>query len=199
MTQRLGFYGGTFDPIHHGHLNLAMCMLEQYKLDAVWFCPASRNPFKEDGSAPSAQDRLEMTALAIKPYAPLFRCLDIEVKRGGASYTYDTIQELTNTYPHQFHLILGEDSLASFSKWRNAKELLDLAPPLIGLRARSEFKGDPDTEKLLKTHLELMPSISMMDISSTEIRERIKKGLISNHLLPQSVIDYINDHQLYKN
>lgn len=168
----IGFFGGSFDPIHFGHLNLAHELMKNGELEEVWFCPAFISPFKLKGSLVSPSDRLHMIELAIKG-VPQFKVIDEEIKRGGPSYTIDTIKELTRDTGRSFRLLLGEDQWDDFSKWKESEQLLDLAPPLIGGR--------------------------VLDISSTEIRERLKKGGWIDDLVPKEVSEYIYNKGLYLN
>jgi len=164
----IGFFGGSFDPIHLGHIALALELLEKNNLNEVIFCPASCSPFKS--SAPprvSDEHRLAMLTLALDH--PQFKLSSIEIDRGGASYTIDTIRTLNLP---SIRLILSKETATHLSDWKESKALIELAPPLIG------------SHKL--------------DISSTEIRDRLKKNLYCSHLLPASVLNYIHKHQLYR-
>jgi nicotinate-nucleotide adenylyltransferase len=140
-----GFFGGSFDPIHFGHISLAVRLLEEHKLEEILFCPAFYSPFKTRvPPVASSKDRLEMLKLALDH--PKFKIVTLELERGGPSYTIDTIRALKM---QGLRLILSEESAAFFSKWKEAEELVRLAPPLIGSRE--------------------------IPVSSTEIRERLKK------------------------
>lgn len=162
-----GFLGGTFDPIHFGHLNLAITLKEAHGLDKILICPAWENPFKTGKKMASPEHRLAMCRLAIEGLKG-FEVLDYEVKKGGPSYTIDTIQYLNRP----LRLLLGDDQLAGFSKWKEAETLKKLAPPLVGSR-------------------------ETMQISSTNIRERLERGLPCVHLVPYKVLDYIFKNDLY--
>lgn len=185
--RKIGLLGGTFDPIHLGHLNLAIEIREKHALDAVIFCPAALSPFKggADPKAPPA-DRLKMVQLAIEGIED-FSVLDFEINRAAPSYTIDTVRHLIaqEGSPTQFYLILGQDGLAHFSKWKEAGELKRLCPLLIGCRPGSCSPGEGVTE------------IASMDISSTLIRGRLAQKKTCIHLLPAKVLDYISENQLY--
>lgn len=168
---KIGFFGGTFDPIHFGHIELAIWALETQGLDEVLFCPTSLSPFKADHLPhASAHHRLAMVKLAIESI-PKMRVSDYEIGNQGPSYTVDTIRHLLKVNPANYHLILGEDALKGIGKWKEPDELLSLAPPLVGARA--------------------------LKISSTAVRERLKKRLYCGHLVPEKVLAYIYDNKLY--
>ncbi len=192
----IGFLGGTFDPPHFGHLHLALELMERGKLDEVWLCPAQSNPLKEQAPIASANQRLMMTQLAVQQ-TPRLRVLDLEVKRPGPSFTIDTIQSLQETEKNcTFHLLLGDDALDSFWRWKDAETLAKLASPLTGLRSRSsrQPEGPENIVSILLTSLMLMPVI---EISATEIRARLKTHQSCAHLVPGKVLDFIAKHRIY--
>lgn len=196
----IGIFGGTFDPIHFGHLNLAVEMLEKRSLDEVWFCPARINPHKQNETPTSPVHRLEMVRMAVESH-PRFRLLPIEVAREGPSYTYDTMrwlvdQEKDKEHPNRFSLILGEDALEGFFRWNRVEDLVELVPLLIGSRngSPSELDGPPDILEAIRKGL---TPTRIMDISATEVRRRLQHGLYCGHLVPKEVLDYIKKHELY--
>ncbi len=165
----VGFFGGSFDPIHFGHIGLAVELMEKHKLDAVLFCPAYCSPFKKDEPpVASPLDRLEMLKLALE--LPQFKISTLEIDRKGTSYTVDTLRALKKEGIN-LKLLLSEESARHLNKWKEPEELLQIAPPLIGRRE--------------------------IQISSTEIRERLKKKLYCGHLVPAKTLDYIQKHRLY--
>lgn len=178
MIQKYGFFGGSFDPIHIGHLNLAIEIFKKYHLEGVFFCPTSQSPHKkENPPVASKEDRRAMVAAAIAPF-PEFTLLDLELHKTSCCYTIDTIRTLLSLdqqagVKREYHLILGEDAFEKLHTWREADELIKLAPPLIGKRT--------------------------LQISSTQIRSRLQKRLDCSDLLPPKVGDYIQQHQLYEN
>lgn len=194
--KKIGYYGGSFDPIHFGHINLALEMAEIHGLDSVLFCPANINPHKQRDLIPvTSSQRLKMVELAIEDI-PHFKCIDLEIKRGGISYTVDTLKELKSKFKEdQLFLILGLDSAIDFPNWKNPDEILTLATPLIGCRETNQENSD------LCNHLNLLKknltNTSLLDISSTEIRQRISQGKYIRHLVPSKVVDYIYENQLY--
>lgn len=195
--KRIGFYGGSFDPIHFGHINLCLEISENHNLDKVLVCPANISPNKKRDYPPvSAIHRLNMCKLAIEDIKN-FELIDNEIKRDGNSYTVDTLNELKMIYPDdEFFLILGLDMYKEFSTWKNPDEILKLAKPLVGARdvdhLDQNLKYFHDFEKgMTKTRL--------LDISSTQIRKRIQQKNYIRHLLPAKVVDYIYDNRLYLN
>lgn len=177
----IGFFGGTFDPIHLGHLNLAIQLKEAAKLKEIWFCPAFCSPFKKDSLTPP-QDRLNMLKLTLEG-APGLKVIEDEIVKEGPSYTIDTIRKLMKETGHTFRLILGEDQIENFSKWKEAEELKKLAPPLFGKRGVSQ-----NSQAL---------SIPLFDVSATEVRNRVKAGQWIGHLVPTQVSHYIHKKGLY--
>lgn len=197
-NMKVGLFGGSFDPLHFGHLNLAIELKEKWGLEEVWFCPAKISPLKMH-LAPKvdAQQRLEMLRLVLSGI-PGFRVLDIEVNREGPSYTVDTLLNLHKQYPgNEYYLLMGDDVLTKFFKWHKPDEIVSLAALLIGLRSKGEhleILGDAEIRKALK---EGMTETRVMEISSTELRERLKKRAYCGHLVPAKILDYIYQNDLY--
>lgn len=190
----IGFFGGTFDPIHFGHIHLAIQLMEAQKLDEVLFCPAYCSPLKTD-SPPfaSPHHRLQMVKLAIQDI-PHFHLTSYEADREVPSYTVDTLKHLQgeNGDTVHFRLILSEEAAERLEEWKDFRQLLKIAPPLIGTRSACH----------LKTHLAGVlkagyTQTQRFEISSTEIRRRLKLGLYCGHLLPDKTLDYIQAHRLY--
>lgn len=180
MTKKkTALFGGTFDPIHFGHINLAIEMFEKHQLDKVLFCPAYQNPLKVKMSTPS-HHRAEMVRLAIKDI-PNFEVLEWELQQRGPSYTVATLEHLSQIYD-DLYLIIGGDSHANFSSWRNWEKIEQLATILSAPRIKNE------SDKY---------SYRVIEVSSTELRDRIQKNLYCEHLMPKNVLDYIRAHQLY--
>lgn len=194
----IGIFGGTFDPIHNGHIGLALGLFEIHHLDEVWFCPARQNPFKKDGTAADFAHRIKMLELALADI-PYFKITDLESRRPGPSYSIDTLRKIVNDQKgKQFRLILGGDAVRGFDRWKNYDEIVELAPPIIGLRNREDpfkdLQGDLKVIQKLKDGVTHMP---ILEISSTIVRKRIKENLYINHLVPPKVVDYIYQNKLY--
>ena len=187
---RLGIYGGTFDPVHHGHLILARDALEQLRLDAVLFVPCGRSPFKHRKPRATDAQRVALLRLALKkdPRFWLTRC---ELDRRAPSYAYDTALEVGEAFPRgKLFWLIGADQLATLEQWHRADELAHLVTFVLLPRAKT---GDP---ALPGTVLSL-PQPRRVDISATEIRHRVKSHLPIDHLVPAPVAAYIARHRLY--
>ncbi len=186
-SKQVGIYGGTFDPIHFGHLNLALELLERQRLDEIWFCPANLPPFKQGIPLSSPQHRAAMVALAIADI-PAFRLLDIELQREGPSYTIDTVRELMQKDTKiGYHLILGDDSIENFSKWHQAEQLVDLIPLSIGRRTCQPPEIRSASAKISTALRRGLLPTRVLEISGTDIRKRLHQGLYCGHLLPEKV------------
>jgi len=192
---KVGLFGGTFDPIHIGHLNLAVELLERCGLDEVWFCPAQISPHRQDHQAASAEHRKAMVQLAIEGH-PKFRLLTVELDRDGVSYTYDTVKELSSQVP-QLYLLMGADHLHSFHRWHRAEEILDLATPLIGSRSVDALSDIPGPENLVARLQAGVVETPVFDVCATDLRDRIKNKVYCEHLVHQKVLDYIYNNGLY--
>jgi len=182
----LGILGGSFDPIHHGHLILARAALEELGLDRILFIPANMSPHKTDTTPATAQDRLAMLQLAIEN-EPGFEALDLELHRPPPSYTVDTLRELRSRHPDDaFTLLIGADNVAKFDTWREPDEIRRLAKLAVLDRATHDTPHDwPVVRRLI-------------DISSTDIRARVAAGRSIRYLTPDSVCDYITAQGLYR-
>lgn len=200
----MGFFGGSFDPIHLGHLKMAKELADYEGLEEVWFCPARISPHKLDQIPAPLEHRLKMVSLAIE-VDPRFTLLDIEAKREGPSYTVDTIKEIlelenSRPSPRQIYLILSDEALPDFFRWKDPEEIVRLVPLLIGRRYSSsqhpsEFEGK--SEAIRKAIREGWHPTEPLDISSTEIRRRLRNGEDCKNLLPKKVLDYIYQNKLY--
>lgn len=199
MKKKIGILGGSFDPIHFGHLNLGIRLLEEAGLDEVLFVPSSLSPFKE--SAPpvaAAEHRSAMAKLAIGP-VPAFRLLDWELHGSSPAFTIDTVRKLSRDSTLELHLLIGEDHLASFQHWKEAEELIRLAPPFVGTRnLKDEGPLSQITSKLQEALRKARVKIPQFDVSSTEIRKRLSQKRYCGHLVPASVLDYIQLYHLYE-
>jgi nicotinate-nucleotide adenylyltransferase len=186
---RLGVYGGTFDPVHLGHLILAREALEQFKLDAVLFVPARRSPFKARRPGATDAQRLAMLRLALKGREQfwLSRC---ELDRPPPSYAFDTAAEIQEAFPRAKLLwLVGADQLPDLGQWHRARELKKLVT--FALLPRGEVP------RRLPAGVLGLPHPRRVDISATEIRHRVKSNLPIDHLVPAPVAAYIARHRLY--
>lgn len=192
----IGIMGGTFDPVHVGHLLAAQCALEQAELDEVWFMPASAPPHKKNAPLASAEQRLAMVKLAVEGN-PHFRATDIELEKGGTSYTAETVDLLREQYPeHRFAYIIGADMVMYLPKWHRIDDLT-AAIGFIGLR-RPGYNirlGELPERIRRSVRLAEMPQV---DISSTVIRDRRARGGSIRYLVPERVREYIERNRLYE-
>jgi len=191
---RIGVFGGTFDPPHVGHLLVANDAREALELDRLIFVPTGAQPFKVDTPpAASGQDRLEMVRLAIADDAN-YVVDDAEINRKGLSFTVDTLEHLSERNPAaRLFLLMGEDVLASFEKWRSPARIRELAT-LVAV-SRGGLAGsvaDPATSAVLRV------STRRVDVSSTEIRERRRAGKSIKGFVPESVERFIDVRGLYR-
>lgn len=199
---RIGIFGGSFDPIHQGHLILAEQCRISADLDQVWFVPAATSPLKQDGPKATNRQRKEMVELAIAGHEP-FRCSSIELDRGGVSFTVDTLTTFAETYPDDdLFLLMGDDSLESFAKWKEPATICQLATLLVVNRPGcGEVNWEPVQDFCQPERLEEMRRIQLtcplIEISSTAIRESIKKGISIRYQLPRSVERYLQTQKLY--
>jgi nicotinate-nucleotide adenylyltransferase len=191
MKKKVGLYGGSFDPPHYGHLNLAFEMLEKHHLDEIWFVPAAVSPHKQESVMTPAGDRLKMVQLAVASI-PQFKVLDVEVRRDGPSYTIDTVKDLLRSEKEvEFWLIIGDDNIRAFHTWHRVAELVEIIPLLIGTRSsRCQFDEDEKHSPLSAVIRKGCIETSIMEISATKIRSRVENKLYCRHLIPGEVLDY---------
>lgn len=194
---RVGFFGGTFDPIHFGHLNLAIELREHWSIERVLFCPTLINPLKERRSLVSCSDRLKMVELAIGEVEG-FSLLDWECRNQTVSYTVDTLQRLKKAEPNaELFLFIGEDTARSLHQWKAPERVIEIASPLVASRVNGHaepLKGSPSLIEALEAG---WTKTRVMEISATEIRERVARGDSVSHLVPRKVLDHIIENQLY--
>lgn len=195
--ERIGLFGGSFDPVHHGHLLLAQDALEQLRLDRLFFIPAAINPHKLD-AAPQASPslRLEMLREATR-MQPLFSIDTLELEREGPSFTIDTVDAFRSRFAGaQIFLLLGEDNLPKLHSWHQFERLRQLVSFVsFGRRAHAPEAAAPAAAPDKDLRLERL--VRKIDISSTEIRARVAKGLPIQYLVPESVRLLIQSHALY--
>ncbi len=184
---KIALYGGTFDPIHHGHLILAREALEQLGLERVVFVPAARSPFKPGVASTPAEVRLAMLRAAIAG-EECFSVDDSEIARGGTSYTIDTVLASRERWPGaEIWWLIGEDHVGELSKWHRAQELCGLVKFAVFAREGAAPGSHP------------FPRIPRrLDISATDIRARVARDASIRYLLPETVRVLIETHRLYR-
>ncbi|WP_042223396.1 nicotinate-nucleotide adenylyltransferase [Oceanobacillus manasiensis] len=187
--KKIGILGGTFDPPHLGHLLIAEEVREKLDLEEVWFIPSFTPPHKEDlGTTPN--DRMNMVKYAISNN-PFFKLNTIEIERSGKSYTIDTIKRLKELHPdHDFYFIIGADMVEFLPNWFKIEELVNLVQFVGVKRAGSSLVTDWNVRSI---------KIPGIDISSTELRKRVKEKQQITYLTTDSVQAYIKENHLYEN
>jgi nicotinate-nucleotide adenylyltransferase len=191
---RIGLFGGTFDPIHLGHLIIAEEARERAELDRVVFVPSGIPPHKSHGPVSSSSSRLEMTRLAVEGN-PGFEVSDFEAAREQASFTIETVRHFRKELGHgaELLLVMGADSILEISTWKNPRELLSESRPIVVSRPGFDLGK---LEPWLREQALLVEGV-LVDISSTDIRGRLVSGRSVRYLVPPSVLSYIRDNQLY--
>lgn len=197
--KRIGVFGGTFNPIHFGHLIIAEAVREEYQLEKIIFIPSAVPPHKQKDVL-SAKHRYAMTAVAILNN-PYFSISDIEMRRSGPSYTVDTIKELKEIYGDdvEFYFIAGTDTIHELPTWKYIDELLELCHFVGATRPDGsevidsviEYFGDLGKERI---HRLQTPEL---EISSTDLRKRLQEGRSVRYMLPKNVIRYIEENNIY--
>jgi nicotinate-nucleotide adenylyltransferase len=200
---RLGIFGGSFDPVHYGHLLLAECCREALALDEVWLVPAAQPPHKQDRKLAPGKARLEMLELALADHEPM-RPSALELERGGVSFTVDTLEAICQAHPEaELFLLLGADSLRDLPTWRKPQRILELALPVA---VRRGGNPEPDYHVLaglsspqrLEAIRRLQVEMPRIDLSSTDLRRRARLGLSLRFRTPRAVEEYIRAHGLYR-
>lgn len=204
--RKTGILGGTFDPIHNGHIQMALTAAKEYGLDEVWLMPNGSPPHKNDRlitAKPS--ERLAMTQLAIEDCrqemgkkCPLVLC-DYEIKRRRTSYSYETMEHFNDLYPdREFYFIIGADSLMDLTLWMEPERLVKTCILLAAVRSG---KDESALEEKIREYSSALPGCDIrllhmpqIDVSATEIRQRLKENLPVDHLIPASVNAYIKKH-----
>ncbi len=197
---RIGIYGGTFSPPHNGHLMAAKAFMEQMWLDILYVIPTAQPPHKELDGVIGAQDRLNMCRLAFADMEGV--CVsDMEIARGGKSYTVETLRELSGEDRRLFFL-LGTDMLMTLDRWREPAEIFRLCYPIYIRRENDPTFDKPIIEKIAEYHEKFGKVVRKIQtepipLSSTDIREKIRRGEDVAGLLPEAVERYIRDNHLY--
>lgn len=188
MGRKIGILGGTFDPPHIGHLIIANECLTQAALDEIWFMPNNIPPHKQKTDKVTNEARSKMVQLAIHDH-PSFKLESIELKREGKSYTINTIKQLLDQYPsYEFYFIIGGDMIEYLPNWYNIDELVEIVR-FLGVKR-------PDYNHQTKYPVQLL-NIPEIHISSTQIRERVEKGVSIRYLVPDTVRKFIEENGIY--
>lgn len=200
---KIGIMGGTFNPVHMGHLLLAEAALDGAALDQVWLIPTGCSYLKQEGIPPlPARERYHMVELAIADN-DRFRCLDIEVNRPGNTYTYETLELLREQYPeHEYYFICGADCLFALETWKYPERLCAACTILAAVRDDADpVEMQAQANLLTETYhakIQLLP-FRRIDLSSSEIRALISHGKSIRYLVPEAVRAYIEEKGVYRN
>jgi len=191
---KIGFLGGSFDPVHFGHLIAAQDVYEQFKLDRLFLVPAAQAPLKPSDVQSSIKDRLNMLQAACE-WDRRLEISDFELRKGGMRFTIDSVRHFRSQFPHdELFWIIGGDQLPLLHQWKDIGELTGLVEFIF-----LERPGHP-----VKTHIEIAGlrlnrcDGHLIEISSSELRRRVRDGLSLNYFCPQKVIAYIEDKKLYR-
>ncbi len=200
--RKLGIMGGTFDPIHIGHLVTAVAVRMEYGLDEVLFVPAGHPPHKSDANITPMLHRYLMTVMATCSN-PFFSVSSIEMDRSGPSYTIDTVKALIEQYGGlaEFYFITGTDTIHELPTWHNITELLHLCRFVGATRPGCNSMIDTIIERFGEIGSQRIHRLATpeLEISSTDIRERIREGRSITYIVPESVEQYIIKEKLYQN
>ncbi|QDT00331.1 Nicotinate-nucleotide adenylyltransferase [Adhaeretor mobilis] len=200
---RIGILGGSFDPVHNGHLLLAESAVEQLRLDEIWFVPAGSQPLKPRGPVASQHDRLAMLELALSGYEK-FLVKELEIQRGGVSYTVDTLREVSKKVPRaKLFFLMGADSLADIPKWNSPSEICELATLAVVCRPDAATLDygvlkECTTAKRIEQFQSAQIEMSPMAVSSSAIREKISDGESDwKKHVPEEVSNFIKRNRVY--
>jgi nicotinate-nucleotide adenylyltransferase len=189
----VGLYFGSFNPVHNGHLEIAMYVLETNLCSEVWFVVSPQNPLKDIREIISEEDRMNMLELAIQKF-PEMKICDVEFSMPRPSYTIDTLDKLQMMYPdHVFSIIMGMDNLVVFRKWKSWEDILIRHRLLVYPRQKNT---EPE---LTHPNIHVMTNAPLIDMSSSMIRQKIAAGQPVRNYLDPEVIGYIREHGLYVN
>ena len=201
QNKKVGIMGGTFDPIHYGHLILAQNALDTFSLDEILFVPSGTPWLKESTKVLSKNKRVSMTGMAIEDN-PDFALSTIEIDREGNSYSYETVEELKRMQPKtDFYFIMGADSLLEIERWKHPDRLMAECTLLVAVRDDCDKEGLEKqiiylTDKY-QAEIKILPA-DRIDISSTKIRQLIREGKSVRYMLPDQIIRFIQKNHLYR-
>lgn len=201
MKNRIGILGGTFNPVHNGHLMLALSAYEQYNLNMVWVMVSPTPPHKSNSDILDISRRIDMVKLAICDYSDRLMFSDYELKREGYIYTADTLTLLNNEYPdNEFYFIMGGDSLRDIEKWYKPQVVMEKAVILAAVRNDMNISAIVEQISYLENKygadIRLLKTENI-PISSTAIRNNIKNNIFITGMVPQNVEEYIKNNNLY--
>ncbi len=190
---RIALFGGSFDPVHNGHLHLALSARKENDLSVVIFVPAKTPPHKLKHKLTPVAHRLRMLSLALRPH-PYFGLSHYEVNQKTTTYTYQTVTHFKELYPSaELYFIIGSDSLAELHTWKQIAVLQTLCTFLVGRRA-----GTPQQEPAFMPQSTRFIEEPMLPTSSTEVRKLVSRGESIEHLVAPSIDKYISEHGLYR-
>lgn len=192
--------GGTFDPVHRGHLALAAAARDELALDMVLFVPAGQPWRKGDRTISPGEHRLAMLRQGLEGEGA-FEIATLELERGGPSYTAETMEALRRDRPNdELFLILGEDALVDLPNWVRPRRILELATLVVGRRAGGDRKSVKEAARRLPELLDraVWLKMALVEVNATEIRERVRRGEPIGEMVPSSVEAYIREHGLYR-
>lgn len=199
MKPRYGIFGGSFDPVHLGHLILAESAREQFELERVFFMPCAQQPLKQGRRLASAEHRKRMLEAAIED-EPAFELLTMELERGGVSYAVDSVDAIRREYPEaDLFFLIGADTVETLPQWKHIERLARMCRFLVFPRPGSLMaSAGADTPLPAGMHLVQAPVPRRIEISSSDIRYRVAEGLSIRYMVPREVEMIISEHSLYR-
>jgi nicotinate-nucleotide adenylyltransferase len=194
--KKIGLFGGTFDPVHNGHLIIAEYLRDELELEEIWFIPAKIHPLKDNRNITPEEHRVRMLELAVADN-PLFRVSRVELERESVSYTIDTIETLLKQYAHlnpRFYFFIGMDNVNELYRWKRPDDILRKCQ--VVAFGRPGFTPHEEAKKFLP-YIKFV-HVPLLEISSTFVRQRIREGRSVRYLIPDAVWRYIDEKQLYQ-
>lgn len=197
---KLGIFGGTFNPIHKGHINLLQEINKKYKFDKILLIPTNKTPKKLLDNLATNEQRLTMCQLALKNF-PNAEASNIEFLLGGTSYTINTVKELKKQFPqYEFYLIVGSDMFLCFDKWKDYKNIFEICNIITAARDYDQYQKLTEKKEEFAQYKNkiFVEQINIFPVSSTQIRKMIKNGENTQDLLDEKVKKYITENNIYK-